>query len=101
MPPPVTDIGLSVDDKRVYFTNSLCGAWDDQFYPDGVGAWMAKLDAGEGGGISFDERFFLEGACSGAAAYIRSGSKEETRPVTPTASRDRAPSARRRCLLAG
>jgi selenium-binding protein 1 len=37
------------------------GAWDEQFYPDGVGAWMTKLDVGEGGGISFDERFFLEG----------------------------------------
>jgi selenium-binding protein 1 len=54
-------VEVSRDGKRVYFTNSLYGAWDEQFYPDGVGAWMTKLDVGEGGGLSFDERFFLEG----------------------------------------
>jgi methanethiol oxidase len=54
-------VEASRDSRRVYFTNSLYGAWDDQFYPDGVGAWMAKLDVTEGGEISFDERFFLEG----------------------------------------
>jgi selenium-binding protein 1 len=54
-------VEVSRDGRRVYFTNSLYGAWDEQFYPDGVGAWMTKLDAGEGGGIGFDERFFLEG----------------------------------------
>jgi len=52
---------VSRDGKRVYFTNSLYGAWDEQFYPDGIGAWMTKLDVGDGGCISFDERFFLEG----------------------------------------
>ena len=30
-------VEVSRDGKRVYFTNSLYGAWDDQFYPDGVG----------------------------------------------------------------
>ncbi len=55
-------VEVSGDGKRVYFSaNSLYGAWDEQFYPDGVGAWMTKLDVGEGGGVSFDERFFLEG----------------------------------------
>jgi methanethiol oxidase len=54
-------VEVSRDGQRVYFTNSLYGAWDDQFYPDGVGAWMAKLDVAEGGGIAFDERFFPEG----------------------------------------
>jgi methanethiol oxidase len=54
-------VEVSRDGRRVYFTNSLYGAWDEQFYPDGVGAWMAKLDAASSGGISFDERFFLEG----------------------------------------
>jgi hypothetical protein len=34
---------VSRDGDRVYFTNSLYGAWDDQFCPDGVGSWMAKL----------------------------------------------------------
>ncbi|GAA3625491.1 selenium-binding protein SBP56-related protein [Microlunatus ginsengisoli] len=54
-------VEVSRDGKRVYFTNSLYGAWDDQFYPDGVGAWMAKLDVGENGGLSIDERFFPHG----------------------------------------
>jgi methanethiol oxidase len=54
-------VEVSRDSRRVYFTNSLYGSWDDQFYPDGVGAWMAKLDVADGGGISFDQRFFLEG----------------------------------------
>jgi len=40
-------VEVSRDGRRVYVTNSLYGAWDDQFYPDGVGAWMAKLDSGE------------------------------------------------------
>lgn len=54
-------VEVSRDGRRVYFTNSLYGSWDDQFYPDGVGAWMAKLNIGAEGGISFDERFFPEG----------------------------------------
>jgi methanethiol oxidase len=54
-------VEVSRDGKRVYFTNSLYGAWDDQFYPEGVGAWMAKLDVADGGGIAFDERFFPSG----------------------------------------
>ena len=37
-------VEVSRDGRRVYLTNSLYGAWDDQFYPDGVGAWMAKID---------------------------------------------------------
>jgi len=54
-------VEVSRDGRRVYFTNSLYGAWDDQFYPDGVGAWMAKLDVGADGQMAFDERFFPEG----------------------------------------
>lgn len=45
---------------RVYFTNSLYATWDDQFYPDGVGSWMVKLDTQPQGGITFDNKFFLE-----------------------------------------
>ena len=40
-------VEVSRDGKRVYVTNSLYGAWDDQFYPGGVGAWMAKVDSGQ------------------------------------------------------
>ncbi|MBV8724849.1 MAG: selenium-binding family protein [Candidatus Eremiobacteraeota bacterium] len=53
-------VEISRDGKRVYFTNSLYRAWDDQFYPDGVGGWMVKLDVADGGKIAFDEKFFAE-----------------------------------------
>lgn len=52
-------VEVSRDGRRIYFTNSLYGAWDDQFYPDGVGSWMVKLDAGPDGGIAFDESFIV------------------------------------------
>lgn len=53
-------VEISRDGRRVYFTNSLYRAWDDQFYPDGVGNWMVKLDVGDDGAITFDPKFFLE-----------------------------------------
>ena len=53
-------VEVSRDGKRVYFTNSLYAAWDEQFYPDGVGSWMVKLEADPQGGIKFDENFFVE-----------------------------------------
>jgi len=52
-------VEVSRDGSRVYVTNSLYGSWDDQFYPDGVGAWMAKVDSGES--FTFDARFFPNG----------------------------------------
>ena len=52
-------VEVSRDGRRVYFTNSLYGSWDDQFYPEGVGAWMVKLDADPSGGIAFDPDFFV------------------------------------------
>jgi selenium-binding protein 1 len=55
-------VEVSRDGRRVYATNSLYGAWDDQFFPDGVGAWMAKIDTTPSvGGLSIDERFFPHG----------------------------------------
>jgi selenium-binding protein 1 len=53
-------VEISRDGRRVYFTNSLYGAIDPQFYPEGVDGWMAKLDAGPNGGIDFDPNFFVE-----------------------------------------
>jgi methanethiol oxidase len=53
-------VEVSRDGKRVYFTNSLYVAWDQQFYPEGVGSWMAKLDVAPEGGISFDMKFFMQ-----------------------------------------
>ncbi|TXC98011.1 selenium-binding protein SBP56-related protein [Streptomyces sp. ISID311] len=55
-------VELSRDGRRVYLTNSLYGAWDDQFYPDGIQPWMVKLDADtDHGGLSVDRRFFPHG----------------------------------------
>jgi selenium-binding protein 1 len=55
-------VEVSRDGRRVYVTNSLYAVWDDIFYPDGVGAWVAKLDANHnGGGITPDPGFFPNG----------------------------------------
>jgi selenium-binding protein 1 len=54
-------VEVSRDGKRVYVTNSLYRAWDDQFYPEGIQPWMAKLDVAAGGGISVDPRFYPSG----------------------------------------
>ncbi len=54
-------VEVSRDGKRVYLTNSLYGAWDDQFYPHGIGAWMAKVDADPAGGMTVDGSFFPHG----------------------------------------
>ncbi len=53
-------VEVSRDGRRVYFTNSLYQAWDDQFYPDGIKSWMVKLDAGPDGGLTVDPDFFVE-----------------------------------------
>jgi len=53
-------VEVSRDGHRVYITNSLYGAWDDQFYPDGVRGWMVKVDVPDGGGMELDRKFFLE-----------------------------------------
>jgi selenium-binding protein 1 len=55
-------VEVSRDGRRIYVTNSLYGAWDDQFFPAGVGSWMAKLDTdAEAGGLRPDPRFFIAG----------------------------------------
>jgi selenium-binding protein 1 len=53
-------VEVSRDGRRVYLTNSLYTAVDEQFYPDGVRGWMARLDADPSGGLTADPRFFLE-----------------------------------------
>jgi selenium-binding protein 1 len=53
-------VEVSRDGRRIYFTNSLYGAVDPQFYPEGIDGWMVKLDAAPDGGLAFDEKFFLE-----------------------------------------
>jgi len=51
-------VEVSRDGRRVYVTNSLYAAWDGIFYPDGVGAWLARLDADPDGCLAPDPRFF-------------------------------------------
>ena len=55
-------IEISRDGRRVYATNSLYASWDEIFYPAGVGAWMAQVDANtDGGGMTANARFFPHG----------------------------------------
>jgi selenium-binding protein 1 len=53
-------IEISRDGKRVYVTNSLYRTWDEQFYPDGIRGWLAKIDVREGGGIALDPAGFVQ-----------------------------------------
>jgi selenium-binding protein 1 len=52
-------VEVSRDGRRIYCTNSLYSAVDPQFYPDGIKGWMVKVNAKPGGGIEFDDNFFL------------------------------------------
>jgi selenium-binding protein 1 len=49
-------VEVSRDGKRVYVSNSLYSSWDEQFYPQGLDGWIAKLDVGDGG-MTLDEEF--------------------------------------------
>jgi selenium-binding protein 1 len=54
-------VEVSRDGRRVYVTNSLYLAWDQQFYPEGIQGWLVKLDADtESGGLSLDEGFHVD-----------------------------------------
>jgi len=53
-------VEISRDGRRVFVTNSLYRSWDEQFYPDGVRGWMAKVDVNTQGGITLDRNFLLE-----------------------------------------
>lgn len=53
-------VEVSRDGKRIYLSNSLYRSWDDQFYPEGVRGWVAKVDAQPNGGIVADPEFFVE-----------------------------------------
>jgi methanethiol oxidase len=52
-------VELSRDGKRVYLTNSLYYAWDQQFYPKGLDGWLVKLDAGDDGSLTVDPDLFV------------------------------------------
>ncbi len=53
-------VEISRDGRRVYFTNSLYSAVDDQFYPDKLTGWMAKVHADPDGGLALDPDFFVD-----------------------------------------
>ncbi len=53
-------VEVSRDGRRIYISNSLYRTWDEQFYPDGIRGWVAKIDASPAGGISVDPEFFVE-----------------------------------------
>jgi methanethiol oxidase len=52
-------VELSRDGRRVYLTNSLYAAWDEQFYPEGIRTWFVKADAMPDGSLRFDPKFFV------------------------------------------
>ena len=53
-------VEVSRDGRRIYVTNSLYGSWDPIFYPEGINGWVAKIDAGQNGGMTVDSSFFVE-----------------------------------------
>jgi selenium-binding protein 1 len=53
-------VEISRDGRRVYLTNSLYESWDEQFYPDGIRGWIAKIDADPNGGCAADPKFFID-----------------------------------------
>lgn len=80
-------VELSRDGRRVYVTNSLYAAWDEQFYPEGIDPWMIKLDADtSGGGLGVDGGFFRTAPTSGDCGCTRSAWRAATRPRTRTAT---------------
>jgi selenium-binding protein 1 len=52
-------VEVSRDGRRAYLTNSLYHAWDEQFYPEGIKGWLAKIDLNPAGGMQIDPAFFV------------------------------------------
>jgi len=56
-------IQLSLDGKRLYVTNSLFTAWDEQFYPEMCkkGGWMLQIDVNnDKGGLKLNDKFLID-----------------------------------------
>jgi selenium-binding protein 1 len=54
---------LSLDGKRLYVTNSLYSAWDNQFYPElaKTGSYLLQIDCDpEQGGMKINENFYVD-----------------------------------------
>ena len=52
-------VELSRDGRRIYLTNSLYAAWDEQFYPAGLRGWLTRIDCDPRGGMKIDPNFFV------------------------------------------
>jgi selenium-binding protein 1 len=64
---------LSMDGRRLYVTNSLYSTWDNQFYP-GMKSWMLKIDCNPHGGMTLDERFYVDfGGARGHEIHLPGG----------------------------
>jgi methanethiol oxidase len=50
---------LSFDGRRLYVTNSLLSAWDNQFYPE-LRSWLLRVNCDPDGGMELDEDFFVD-----------------------------------------
>ena len=79
-------VEISRDGKRVYLTNSLYRTWDEQFYPDGIKGWLAKID------VQPERRHRARSrrvrASSTACVRTRCTSRAATPARIPTASRE-------------
>jgi selenium-binding protein 1 len=54
---------LSLDGKRLYVTNSLLSAWDNQFYPEiaQTGSCILQVDCDtQNGGLKINEQFYVD-----------------------------------------
>ena len=82
-------VEVSRDGRRIYFTNSLYTPWDNQFYPDGVQGWMAKVDPGLAAGWSWTRTSSSkQGACGRTRSGWKVGTPRPTRTVTRKSRRE-------------
>jgi selenium-binding protein 1 len=53
---------LSLDGRRLYFTNSLYSSWDNQFYPNiaKAGSLMLQVDCDPKGGLQWNKDFVVD-----------------------------------------
>ena len=52
-------VEISRDGKRVYWTNSLYSAWDNQFYPGGVPGAEVMANANPSGGLELAPDYWV------------------------------------------
>ena len=53
-------VEISRDGKRVYWTNSLYSAWDDQFYPKGIPGAEVMANANPNGGLELTKDYWVK-----------------------------------------